>query len=100
MGPRHCYLPHLTTDWADPPIAGWHVIETGFRTHRSVRVSRLELWVVETSDAYDPTRLNAYPTMEDALDAAERVMADPDSRGVMREWVPDGEPPSESDTAV
>jgi hypothetical protein len=83
-----CHRPHLDTitDWADPPLFTADAVPTGIRTNRGVRVYRLEVWVVETTDAYEPTRLDTYPDQVEAVAAAEETLSEPDSRGVMREW--------------
>ncbi|MEV3934385.1 hypothetical protein AB0K52_00175 [Glycomyces sp. NPDC049804] len=63
------------------------------RTERGVSVSRLELWIVTVTHAYDPVRLHPYPDAAKAISAAQRIMAEEDSRGLIREWeVDDGRP--------
>jgi hypothetical protein len=92
---KTCRRLHLDqfTNLCDVPVAGWLAKETGVRTERAIQVTRLELWIVETTDAYEPRALNACRTKNDALNEAERIMALPDSRGVLREWVVDeGQP--------
>jgi len=92
---RTCRRLHLDqfTHLCDAPVAGWLATETGVRTERAIQVARLKLWIVETTDAYAPRTLNARRTKNDALNDAERIMALPDSRGVLREWEVDvGQP--------
>jgi hypothetical protein len=90
-----CRRLHLDqfTNLCDKPVAGWLAKQTGFRTERAIQVARLEVWIVETTDAYEPRELNARRTKLDALNEAERIMALPDSRGVLREWEVDERQP-------
>jgi hypothetical protein len=83
---RRPYLDQVT-DWADPPFLTATAIETGMHTHRSIAVAELSLIVLELHDSYEPRQVIPYRTVEDGRDAAERLMAAPDSRGIMREWV-------------
>jgi hypothetical protein len=90
---QRLYLDQFTS-MSDEPVARWRVLETGFRTSRGLSVSRLELWIVELTDAYDPRRITAYRTEDEALSEAERLRALPDSRGFLREWMVDDGSPS------
>lgn len=80
--------PHLDqfASWAGPPLLRAVAVSTGMRTHRSVAVAELHLVIVTMDDAHEPRELRAYRTVEEGLAAAERAMAEPDSRGIIREW--------------
>lgn len=87
--------PHLDqyTTWADPWIFRAVAVPTGHHTHRSITVAPLHLVIVRIADAYEPDKLTAFRGGEEALAAATRAMAEPDSRGIIREWR-DGHGPS------
>lgn len=92
---KYCRRPHLdeVIDWAGKPTWHMHALETGAHTSRSVSVRELQLWVVETHDVIDPLKLNPFQTEVEALAAAEAALRVPDSRGIYRRWVPEGERP-------
>lgn len=91
---RRPYLDQYT-NWAREPILRATAVPTGVHTHRSIAVAELHLVVVTLNDSYEPQQISACPTVEEGIAAAERLMAAPDSRGIMREWrlgdVPSGE---------
>jgi len=72
--------------WAGPPILRATAVRTGLHTHRAVIVAPLQLVIMTVADSYEPDRLTAYRTAEDAMAAAERIMGAPDSRGLVRKW--------------
>jgi hypothetical protein len=92
---RRLHVDHMiTTD--DETVAAWSAVPTGRHTMRKVRVVRVERWMVETVDQYDPTQVDVYESEEDALAGAEETMGEPDSRGIYRAWVvDDGSPRGE-----
>jgi hypothetical protein len=95
--PRH-RRPYLDqfAEWAENPFFRMRAVETGFRSGRRIQVAELHLVLVEVIDAYDPCRIEAYRTPGEALAAALTVMAEPDSRGLLRAWVEDdGKPRGE-----
>ncbi|WP_335986715.1 hypothetical protein [Glycomyces sp. MUSA5-2] len=99
----NCRRPHLSTfmEWAAEPILHLHALPTGPFTSRSVQVRELRLWVVVTADQYAATEFDAYPLDLAALAAAQEVTRDPDTRGIYRTWVPDGQqPPGEPITGA
>jgi hypothetical protein len=80
-------------NWCDDPVTRCRAVETGFRTQRGITVARLELWIVETTDAYVPWQVDACRNRADALSRAQLIMKRPDSCGRLREWVvDDGDP--------
>lgn len=74
------------TAWAGDPIIRFTAVPTGFRTGRAITVAPLQLVVMTVTDAYQADRVTAYRTAEEAIAAANLVKAEPDSRGIMREW--------------
>jgi hypothetical protein len=72
--------------WADEPLLRAQAVPTGVHSHRALTVAELRLVVVRVTDTYDPQLLTAYRSADDAIAAAERIMALPDSRGIVREW--------------
>jgi len=91
MTTHYCRKPHLDQliDSHDRQIQAWVAVPTGKFTMRKVRVIEITRYVVETLDQYDPAQHDPYDTEEQAIEAAREVMAEPDSRGIYREWVVD-----------
>jgi hypothetical protein len=73
--------------WAAEPILRARAVSTGTHSTRIVTVSPLALVVMTVVDSYEPMRTAAYRTADEAVEAARRVMAEPDSRGTIREWL-------------
>jgi hypothetical protein len=84
------------TSWSGPPLLRAVAVSTGTRTHRSITVAPLHLVVMTVTDAYEPNALTAFRGSEEALAAAERIMAAPDSRGIIRDWRLGHEPSGET----
>ncbi|SDK50867.1 hypothetical protein SAMN05216298_0328 [Glycomyces sambucus] len=80
-------------DWAREPLWSMRAAPTGAFTSRRVEVRELRLWVAITHDQYAATEYDPYPLDLAALWAAEQVTHDPDTRGIYRQWVPDGQQP-------
>lgn len=91
----NCARPHLSNymEWAAEPILHLHALPTGPFTSRSVQVRELRLWVVVTADHYAATEIDPYPVDLAALSVAQEVTREPDTRGIYRTWVPDGQQP-------
>jgi hypothetical protein len=75
------------TAWAEEPILRARAVPTGLHSTRIITVAPLSLVVMTVVDSYAPMATTAYRTADEAAAAAERVMAEPDSRGVLRDWV-------------
>ena len=85
---RRVHLDQLI-DSHDREVAAWVAIPTGVFTMRKVRVVEVTRYVVVTHDQYNPAQYDPYGTEAEAVEAAREVMAEPDSRGIYREWVVD-----------
>jgi hypothetical protein len=73
--------------WTGAPILRARAVPTGMHSSRIVTVKPLNLVVMTVVDSYEPQRTTAYRTADEAVNAAQRVMVEPDSRGTIREWV-------------
>jgi hypothetical protein len=74
------------TAWAGEPVLRARAVPTGVHSARIITVAPLNLIVMTVVDSYEPMVTTAYRTPEEAVAAAERDMAEPDSRGILRDW--------------
>lgn len=72
--------------WAADPLLRAQAVSTGMHSTRIITVAPLHLVVMTIVDSHEPMRTTVYRTADEAVAAAEQVMAVPDSRGILRDW--------------
>ncbi|WP_199042665.1 hypothetical protein [Glycomyces salinus] len=94
VGPNRYITIEQLKYWAGDPVVRWRTVgDAGERSHRYLKVAPMHFYILTVDGGYEADIAAPFPHEDDALAAADRIMSEPDPRGVVREWEVDhGQP--------